>query len=217
MLKYKSVMLNKKISIRSENMIIVSGFEPYGREKINPSMIIAESFDGEKIENEPIKGIVFPVSHKKVKPIVENIIGEKPSIFLALGLSPKTTCIRLEVVALNVAHSARADNDGYKPFDEKIYEDGELAYRGTLPFKKILQKLKRKKIPAVLSYHAGTFLCNYIYYTALHNARKHRTKVGFVHIPHITELIVENPEYPSLPKKTLLEGVKIILKETIKK
>ena len=78
------------------------------------------------------------------------------------------------------------------------------------------QKPKMKKIPAVLSYHAGTFLCNYIYYIALHNARKHRTKVGFVHIPHITELIVENPEYPSLPKKALLESVKIILKETIK-
>ena len=89
-----------------------------------------------KIENEPIKGIVFPVSYKKVKPIFENIIGENLSIFLALGLSPKTICIRLEVVALNVAHSARADNESYKPFDEKIYEDGKLAYRETLPFKK---------------------------------------------------------------------------------
>jgi len=169
-----------------------------------------------KIENEPIKGIVFPVSYKKVKPIVENIIGGKPSIFLTLGLSPKTICIRLEVVALNVAHSARADNDSYKPFDEKYIRMVNSRIGKRYPSKNT-QKPKMKKIPAVLSYHAGTFLCNYIYYIALHNARKHRTQVGFVHIPHITELIVENPEYPSLPKKALLESMKIILKETIKK
>jgi len=197
-------------------MITITGFEPFRREKVNPSMLIAEELNGRTICGEEVKGVVLPVSYGKAKPIVESLVREKPRLLLSLGLSPRTTCLKLEVVALNIAHSEKGDNDGYKPFDEAIYEDGDLAYRGTLPFEKILEKLRSSGIPSTLSFHAGTFLCNYVYYVALYNARRYGVKVGFVHIPHLTEYAVENPEVPSLPKELVVKTVEIIVEETLK-
>lgn len=159
---------------------------------------------------------MLPVSYKKAKPIVESLVGEKPKLLLSLGLSPKTTCVRLEVVALNIAHSEKGDNDGYKPFNETIYEDGDLAYRGTLPFNTILKALRGKGIPSILSFHAGTFLCNYVYYVALYNARSKNIRIGFLHIPHLTDYAVKKPEVPSLPKELIIKAVKIIIEESLK-
>jgi len=197
-------------------MITITGFEPFRGEKVNPSMVIAEELDGKVIFGEEVKGVVLPVSYKKAKPIVESLVREKPKLLLSLGLSPKTTCVRLEVVALNIAHSEKGDNDGYKPFNETIYEDGDLAYRGTLPFNTILKALRGKGIPSILSFHAGTFLCNYVYYVALYNARSKNIRIGFLHIPHLTDYAVKKPEVPSLPKELIIEAVKIIIEESLK-
>ena len=197
-------------------MITITGFEPFRKEKVNPSMIIAKEFDGKTVLGEKIKSIILPVSYKRAKPIVESLVKEEPILLLSLGLSSRITCIRLEVIALNIAHSEKGDNDGYKPFNEIIYEDGDLAYKGTLPFKEILEALRKNGIPSTLSFHAGTFLCNYVYYIALYNAQNRGLNVGFVHIPHLTEYAVEKPEVPSLPKELVIKAVEIIVRETLK-
>ena len=45
---------------------------------------------------------------------------------------------------------------------------GPAAYWSTLPLAAILDALTAEGIPAYLSNTAGTFLCNYTLYTALH-------------------------------------------------
>lgn len=197
-------------------MIVVTGFERFGEEKVNPSALIVEELRGKEILGEEVKGVILPVSYKRAKPLVESLVREKPRLLLSLGLAPRSTCVRLEVVALNVAHSEKGDNDGYKPFNEPIYEDGDLAYRGTIPFERILERLRRSGVPSALSFHAGTFLCNYVYYVALYNARKNGTRVGFMHIPHLTEYAVEKPEVPSLPKDLVVKAVRIAIEESLR-
>lgn len=117
---------------------------------------------------------------------------------------------------MNIAHSEKGNNDGYKPFNEVIYEDGDLAYKGTLPFDIILAALRSRGIPSTLSFHAGTFLCNYVYYVALYNARGRDIRVGFLHIPHLTDYAVKKPEVPSLPKKLIIKTVKTVIEESLK-
>ncbi|RLF04270.1 MAG: pyroglutamyl-peptidase I [Thermoprotei archaeon] len=197
-------------------MIIVAGFEPFRGEKVNPSMLIAGEVDGRTIVGEEVRGVILPVSYRKVKPLVESLVREEPRVLLLLGLAPRATCVRLEAIALNVAHSERGDEEGFKPFNQPVYEDGELAYRGTIPFNRILESLRRAGIPSALSFHAGTFLCNYAYYVALHNAHGTRTRVGFIHIPHLTEYAVRKPEFPSLPRELVVRAVEIVLEETLR-
>jgi len=197
-------------------MIVVTGFERFGREEVNPTATVVRELDGRVLYGEKVRGLILPVSFKKSRRLVEEIVKERPSLLLSLGLASRSTCVKLEVVALNVAHSEKGDNDGYRPFNEPIYEDGDLAYRGTIPFERILRRLRRSGVPSALSFHAGTFLCNYVYYVALYNARKSGTRVGFMHIPHLTEYAVKRPEVPSLPKDLVIKAVRIAVEESLR-
>lgn len=199
--------------------ILITGFEPYGKEKYNPSREVALKLNGSEINESKIFGVEMPVSYKKVK---EKLIGEieevKPQIIINLGLAPGTPYIRVERVAINIM-DAGPDNDGYRPIDEPIEPNGPPAYFATIPIKEIIKKLRENGIPASISNSAGTFLCNCIMYHTLHyiSTRKLRTLAGFIHIPYTAKQAAEKGRNPpaSLPLNLIEEAVKIAVKVSI--
>jgi len=195
--------------------VVVTGFEPYGGGGVNSSALVAELLNGRVVAGERVNGVVLPVSFKRARAVVEELIEERPLLFL--GLSPRSTSLKLEVVALNVAYSERPDNDGYVARGEPIYPDGELALKTDLPIERLVERLRSEGVAVDVSFHAGTFWCNFVYYVALDRARRiGGVRTGFVHVPHATEYAVEKPQLPSLPLELMRKGIEALIEEVLR-
>jgi len=74
----------------------------------------------------------------------------------------------------------------------------------------MLDALRKLGIPAFISNHAGTFVCNHIVYVARHEvARLHiRARCGFIHVPLRLEDVkrARGSEF-SLPLAVMVEGI----------
>ena len=90
-----------------------------------------------------------------------------------------------------------------------LAHDGPLAYRSQLPLASWAQQLRSAGIPAQVSFHAGTYLCNALLYLSLHLAQRRglRTQAAFIlssarHVPgdrRADESARSRPLYP--PKR----------------
>ena len=173
--------------------ILLTGFEPFGGDNKNPTEIIVKDFHRKKIQNFEIYGLVLPVSVKRSSPLLIKTLEElKPEIAINLGLAPTYSNISIERIAVNLLDARIPDNDGYQPIDEVIDKSAPLAYMATLPVREILNGLREHGIPAVISYSAGTYLCNYIMFKTLHFSknRGYPVKSGFIHLPYTPDMVV---------------------------
>ncbi len=187
--------------------ITVTGFEPFGAYKVNTSQIVLNKL------NKNIRKIILPVNYDKVTRIISNILDNNPDILLMLGLAPFSPSVKLETIALNIAHSNIPDNDGIRKIHSVIIRESPLALKTNTNILHVHKKLLENKIPNIVSYYAGTYLCNYSYYIALSKiyTGKLKTKVLFVHLPHASEIILDNPNKPSLPLYILVKAVNITI------
>jgi pyroglutamyl-peptidase len=167
-------------------MMLVTGFEPFGRHPCNPSEEIAKAVDGRVFHGLGVRAAILPVHHVEAGRQAVRLLDEHdPLAVLHVGLAAGRMRIALERVALNVMDYAEADNAGYRARGEPCVPGGPVAYRSTLPLAAILDALAREGIPACLSNTAGTYLCNQTLYTTLHAVAmaKKRALVGFLHVP----------------------------------
>lgn len=122
----------------------------------------------------------LPVSFQRAPIALREIITEhNPDMLLLLGQCPDGENIRLERFAINMMDSQKADNDNYCPSEEQIYPGAPLAYRTPINIKTIVHHLQEEKLPVVLSNSAGLYVCNRVYYEALHLQQN----ALFVHVP----------------------------------
>lgn len=197
--------------------VLVTGFEPFGGETINPSWEAVKELP-EKIGNAEIIKHQLPVSFKGVKEKLPKIIDEiEPNVVILTGQAGGRVNITVERVAINVMDARMEDNEGYKPEDEPIFEDAPAAYFATIPVKRIVNALRENKIPAMVSNSAGTYVCNTAMYTALHYIAINglEAKAGFIHVPYIPEQVLEKPQ-PSMSLEMIRKAIEIAIKESIK-
>ena len=193
--------------------IIVTGFDPFGGEKINPSIECVKALPG-------IKGVelirlelptVFKESAKRLNEVINEV---KPDAVLSVGQAGGRPGITMERIAINVDDARIPDNISQQPIDETIQTEGAAAYFSTLPIKRIVKAIREAGIPAEVSNTAGTFVCNHIMYQALFAATKADKpfKAGFMHIPFIPE---QTTDKPSLPLEESTKALQIAI-ETIR-
>ncbi|WP_457753375.1 pyroglutamyl-peptidase I [Thermococcus sp.] len=196
--------------------VLVTGFEPFGGENVNPSWEAVKMLP-DVIENAEIVKYQLPVSFKKVRELLPEIISKKkPEVIILTGQAGGRTNITVERVAINVMDSTKEDNDGYKPEDEPIFEDAPVAYFSTLPIKRIVRALRENKIPAMVSNTAGTYVCNTAMFTALHYVATNglNAKAGFIHVPYIPEQVLEK-NAPSMPLEIIKRAIEIAVRVAI--
>src|SRR5690606_11237570 len=136
--------------------LLVTGFEPFGEDKINPTQVLINAWKEEKFECTQIYLEGLPVSFKKVNKFLKELFDKiKPDYAIHLGLAGGRSGISIERVAVNIMDARIPDNDNFQPIDEPIIEDGPSAYFSTLPVKEVLYELRNKGIPTVISNSAG--------------------------------------------------------------
>ena len=161
------------------NKILITAFEPFGGSPTNITQDILSALPCNMGKAEVIKQCL-PVSFERAPIALREIIAEhNPDMLLLLGQCPVGENIRLERFAINMMDSQKADNDNYCPSEEQIYPGAPLAYRTPINIKNIVHHLQDEKLPVVLSNSAGLYVCNRIYYEALHLQQN----ALFVHVP----------------------------------
>lgn len=197
--------------------VLVTGFEPFGGEAINPAL------EGVKMLKEEILGaeilkLELPTVFMKSKEILEMALEEdRPDIVICVGQAGGRDKISVERVAINIDDAGIPDNEGNQPIDKPIFEGSDTAYFSTLPIKEIVNKLKENKIPAEISNSAGTYVCNHIMYSLLYNIDKKykNIKGGFIHIPYIPEQVIDKRMAPSMSLDYIVKALTIAIEVSI--
>ena len=190
--------------------ILVTGFDPFGGEKVNPALEVIKLLPKKIGENE-VRILEIPTVYKKsVEKIEKEIESYRPDYVLSIGQAGGRASISIERVAINIDDFRIKDNEGNQPIDENIFEDGENAYFSTLPIKSIQEELSKNNIPSSISNTAGTFVCNHLMYGVLYTlAKKYpHIKGGFTHVPFIPAQVARRtPVAPYMALEDIKRGL----------
>jgi len=199
------------------NNLLITGFEPFGGESVNPSWELAHALNGELIGGARVVAVQLPcVFGQALQRLDEALERVRPSLVLAVGQAGGRCDLSLERVAINVDDARIPDNAGAQPIDEPVAADGPAAYFSTLPIKAIVAALRAAGFPASVSQTAGTFVCNHVFYGLQHRLRGQGVPGGFMHIPFLPEQAARNPGAPSLPLDTLVAATRLVLVTAMK-
>lgn len=191
--------------------LIITAFEPFGGEKINPSAA-ALDFLGQSFEKEVI-GLLLPVSFEKAPQLLCTAIDRfEPDALIMLGQAGGRRSVSLEHVAINFANASIPDNDGALPCYQLLDEQAPAAYFTTLPEAKIISQIEKSGIPCALSLSAGAYVCNAVFFRAMHHLAMagKRIPAGFIHVPYCTEQLCGKPEGTfALEQEQINESIKI--------
>lgn len=162
--------------------ILVTGFVPWGKHRVNPSGELAGAVGGHLLP------VDFDDAARELRRLIRRT---RPEAIVMLGLAAGRTRLNLEVVALNVELDLRRWR--------RIRKGGPLALTTRLPVDRLLGRLRKARVPATLSFHAGTFVCNRVFYEALATTR---VPCGFVHVP----------PFKAMSRPRQLRGIRAILR-----
>ena len=197
--------------------VLITGFDPFGGEKINPAWEavkgIKDIIEGAKI----IKLEIPTVFNKSIEKVKEAMELEKPDIVLCIGQAGGRYDITIERVAINVDDARIEDNEGNQPIDIPVFEDGENAYFSNLPIKAMVEEIKGQGIPASISNSAGTFVCNHIMYGVLYHINKtyKNMRGGFIHVPFINEQVLDKKNQPYMPVEHISKALEAAIKAAV--
>ncbi|MGE7874171.1 pyroglutamyl-peptidase I [Bacillus paramycoides] len=197
--------------------VLLTGFDPFGGESINPAWEVAKSLHEKTIgEYKIISKQVPTVFHTSIQVLKAYIEELTPEIIICIGQAGGRADITIERVAINVDDARIADNEGNRPVDIPVVEEGPIAYWSTLPMKAIVKRLREEGIPTSVSQTAGTFVCNHLFYGLMHELEKHDKKIkgGFVHIPFLPEQASNYPGHPSMSLSTIRKGIQLAVEVT---
>ncbi|MCL2573995.1 MAG: pyroglutamyl-peptidase I [Defluviitaleaceae bacterium] len=196
--------------------ILITGFEPFGGEEINPSYEAVKLLP-QKLQEAEILTMELPVVFGKCAEIlVDKIADCKPDVVICVGQAGGRPNISIEKVAINHVDARIADNAGNMPTDETIIKDAPAAYFTNLPIKAMVENMRINGIPAAISYTAGTFVCNDIMYHLLHmiNTQHRHIRGGFIHVPFDCAQAAKN-NAPSMPIATIAKGLEYAIEAAI--
>lgn len=161
--------------------VLITAFEPYDRWQANSSWLTLMNLTQNLPEHPDVTTRLYPVDFAAVKEKLASDLRSNYDYALHLGQAPGSTRIQLESIAVNVGGSSTQSPDQFRP----LVTGGPIAYRSRLPLGDWAVQLRAAGIPAQVSYHAGTYLCNATLYFSCYLAEQMelKTQAAFIHLP----------------------------------
>jgi len=198
--------------------VLLTGFEPFGGESINPSWQAVKQLHGQTINDHQVECVELPCEFgRSLEHLYQAIEKHQPSLVLCIGQAGGRSHISIERVAINIDDARIADNAGNQPVDTAIIADAPAAYFAKLPIKTMFKGLIEAGIPAEVSNTAGTYVCNHVMYGLLHYIARHfgendeSIRGGFIHIPFLPEQAVHHSGAPSMSQTTVVTALKLLI------
>ena len=197
--------------------VLVTGFDPFGGESINPAWEAVKVIKDEIAGAEVVKMQIPTVVGKSITKIHDKLVEINPDIVIAVGQAGGRFGVTPERVAINVTDARIPDNEGNQPIDEVIFEDGDAAYFSNLPVKAMVQAIKDAGYPSVLSNTAGTYICNHVMYGILYYIQKEfpNARGGFIHVPYATSQVVNKPNTASMSLADITASLEAAIKAAV--
>jgi pyroglutamyl-peptidase len=200
--------------------LLLTGFDPFGGEFVNPSWEIASALDGWVCEGRTVRAVRLPCAFgDALRTLDDALAAHRPELVICLGQAGGRAEISIERVALNVDDARIPDNLGRQPIDAAVVPEGPAAYFSTLPIKALAHDLRRSGIAAAVSNTAGTFVCNHVFYALMHRLATTpalaQARGGFVHVPYTPEQVAERPGTPAMALATQVEGIRLALRSAL--
>ncbi|CAO3427608.1 pyroglutamyl-peptidase I [Azospirillum doebereinerae] len=192
--------------------ILLTGFEPFGGEAINPSWEAVRRLDGWECRGHRVVAHRVPcVFGAALDALAQAVALADPVVVLCVGQAQSRSDFSVERVAINLDDARIPDNAGNQPIDVPVIADGPAAYFASLPIKAIVAAVRAAGLPASVSQTAGSFVCNHLFYGACHLRAVHRPglRVGFVHIPLSPAQAVRHPGSPSMAIESVDDALRI--------
>lgn len=190
--------------------ILITGFEPFGGERLNPSLEVMRRLP-DRLGRASLIKLELPTTFAGCWPPLEEALrAHRPEAVVCLGQAGGDAALSVERVAINLDDARIADNAGAQPVDQPILPQGPAACFSTLPVRQIVDAMKRAGVPAQLSYSAGTYACNHVMYRLLHWQGQHMpaARGGFIHLPLLPEQAAARPSPgPSMALNVMLSGL----------
>lgn len=195
-----------------QQRILLTGFEPFGGDAINPSWLVAQALHGQQIGGATVHSLQLPcVFGRAITELQAALVRHRPQLVLSLGLAAGRAEMSVERVAINVDDARIPDNAGASPIDQAVVPHAPAAYFSTLPIKAMVHEMRAAGVPAAVSQTAGTFVCNHVFYGLMHLLRRRRgARGGFMHVPLLAAQARERG-LPGLDIDTQCTGVQVAL------
>ena len=163
--------------------LLITGFDPFGGEKINPSYEAVKLLPDVIGEYELTKIELPTVFGRAAEIMIEKIAEIHPDAVICVGQAGGRRGITPEVIGINLREASIADNAGNIPRNEKIRAGAPDGIFSTLPVREMVDAINAEGLPASLSYSAGAFVCNDLLYSLLYEFKDTEIKIGFIHVP----------------------------------
>ena len=189
--------------------ILVTAFDPFGGEPVNPAQLAVERLPDRIGDHEIVKLVIPTVFGASGDLVTARMDALKPDAVVCVGQAGGRTAVTVERVGINIMDAAQPDNAGSVPRDQPVVPGGPAAYFSTLPIKAMVSAMEAAGIPAAVSNTAGTFVCNQLLYRVLRHAAAHMPacRCGFVHVPYLPEQAAEKPEAFSMPLGDIVKAL----------
>lgn len=189
--------------------ILVTGFDPFGGEQINPSWEAVKLLP-EQIGSWEICKLGLPTVFSKAAALaISEAERLSVSAILCVGQAGGRDALTPELVAINLRHAAIPDNEGQQPRDEAVIPGAPCAYFASLPVRKMAETIQKAGLPARVSYSAGTFVCNDLFYRLRHHFDAADVGVCFFHVPFLPQQAKEGQ--PSVPLADIVRGLEVAI------
>ena len=163
--------------------LLITGFDPFGGESVNPSWeavkLLPDQIGGYEIHKLQIP-TVFGLAPRTV---LEKAAEIQPDVIISVGQAGTRAAVTPERIGINVRDARIADNAGISPKDESIVPGGPDGLFSTLPAKAMIAAIQAAGLPGAVSNTAGTFVCNDVLYSLLHHYAGTHVRCGFIHVP----------------------------------
>ncbi|MFC1801389.1 hypothetical protein ACFLZB_02915 [Nanoarchaeota archaeon] len=173
--------------------IIITGFQPFGSARYNPTMDVVQYFDGKQYDYDKVKGLILPVAFEQAaKQLAEAIQGIDPYLVLSVGLAAGREDLNVEVKGVNIMNAQNPDANGRKPVNEIIDPQGPEEIPVILTgfqIGSVVEDLTTAGIGAIMSYDPGKYVCNDLMFRTLSYLAKNRSPIqfGFFHMPWLEQ------------------------------
>lgn len=194
-------------NVSSAQIVLVTGFEPFGNVTVNPSQLIAEALNGSVIDDAEIVGVVLPVDFNVSAKIATDMIEHyHPVLVISLGLNAHARCIEIEKIGINIKRYLK--EDGSQTVPQRIDISGPFLRFSSIYTLDIARKIREANISAQQSYFAGTYVCNALFYQLLGyvSERNSIIKIGFIHVP-----LLDSQDRDGMSLQNMVNAVKITI------
>ena len=196
--------------------VLLTGFEPFGGASFNPSGAVVKEIADYGIDGVEIVTAVLPVEFKRsAAMLIELISINKPDVVISLGQAEGRDFIGPEQVAINLADARIADNAGVKLENQPINTGAADGYFSTLPIRAIVDAISALGISAKISYSAGAFICNEIFFTAQSFLQGSNVISGFIHLPLAPNQSAEFPGLPTMPLTDQVAAIRVAIQVSV--